>query len=172
MIDKEFWEYKLKGLSFEELTEVEKIVNNFKENASSKEEFIDVLKRWKEKYPDAKYFCTGYTWKGAYECEGEWGIGEWNECYDCYDNIYRNYDLHDSGTKAFIKRFNNSEEFKKVCLNTYIDGDKEFEQDVENSLHAPSWDLEDAEYNNNGETCYTFINIETGEGFTLSTSDY
>lgn len=172
MIDKEYWEDELKSLSYDELIEIEKIVNELKEKSLTKEELIDVLKRWKMNFPDAKYFCLGYTWKGAYECEGEWGAGQWQECYDCCDMIFRNYDSHDDGTKSFIKQFKTCEEFEKVCLNTYVDRNNEFENDIENALHVPVYNVEDAEYNNNGETCYEFINIETGERFSLSTSAY
>lgn len=166
------WEDELSDLSFDELSEIEKIVDKLKKTASTKEEFVDCLRRWAQKYPDAKYFCTGNSWKGGYESEGEWGVEEWQECYDCCDRIYRNYDSHDEDTKRFIKKFKSVEEFEKTCLNTYIDGNNQFEKDVEKSLHSPKWDVSDAEYNDNGQTCYIFIDIKTGKTFPLATSVY
>lgn len=172
MIDKKYWKDELKGLSYDELSEIEKIINELKKKASSKEEFIEVLRRWQKKYPTVKYFCTGNSWKGAWECEGEFGVEDWQESYDCCERIYNNYEVNDKDTKNFVKKFKSLEEFEETCLNNFIDNDKQFEKDVNNSLHAPKWDSGDAEYNNNGETIYEFIDIKTGKTFELITSAY
>ena len=171
MIDKKYWENKLKDLSFDELKEVTTIINKLKKKVDTREEFIDLLKRYQEKYPNAKYFCTGSAWKGAWESEGEWGTEDWDSVWsldELYDELY---DDKDGGDIKIFKNFKNKDEWNNALLNEYLNY-KEFNKEMNKSLHKPNWSLNDAEGLNNGETMYEFIEISTGKKYYLYTNQY
>lgn len=181
MIDTKFWEEQLQILDMEELKEVTKLVNKYKKAADTREEFIDVLKRWAKKFPNAKYFCTGRAWKGAYECEGEWGANSWFDTYnidDIYDElidfIEENDDNH--GDIDILSAFNSAEEWKNSILNFDIKNNtndrKQFEKEFQDSKHKPTWSISDAEDLSNGDNMYEFIDLTTGEKKYLYTNDY
>lgn len=170
-MDKKYWESELQNLSLDELKEVTTIINKLKKQADTRIEFTDLLKKYQEKFPKAKYFCTGNAWKGAYECEGEWGTEEWDEVWNL-DNLYDElFDDKDGGDIKIFKGLNNKEEWDNVLLNGYLDR-KEFNKEMNKSLHKPSWSLNDAEDLNNGETMYEFIEISTGKKYYLYTNQY
>ena len=181
MIDKKFWEGELENLDMEELKEVTKLVNKYKKLADTREEFMDVVKRWAEKYPQAKYFFTGNAWKGAYECEGEWGVRDWTSTYnleDIWDELidYVEEEDQDHGDVEILDEFDNKEDWKNSILNFYIkenDKDyKQFDKEFNDSKHKPVWKIEDAENLYNGEDMYEFIDIKTKKKAYLYTSQY
>lgn len=177
MFNVEFWENQLKDLSIDELNEVKKLINKFKKEKDTREEFMDVLKRWKEKFPNAKYFYTGAEWKGAYECSGEWGTNAWFDFDDFAESIYELNGTEDSDCKKLLDGCETIEDFKNTVLNTHIlDGGwsnpnrRQFDEETENSKHFPIHKLTDAQDLYNGDTCHEFINIETGEKVYVYTS--
>lgn len=173
MIDEKYWEEQLGNLSFDELKEVAKVINRLKKKVDTREEFIEVLKRWQNKYPEAKYFCTGYAWKGAYECSSEFGADNWDYIdEDTLDRLYNQFDKNASDDPKFMDQFKDANEFINVCLNTYIIADKDFRKEVNASLHKPSWSDGDARGLYEGESNYEFINIKTGESIYLSENAY
>ena len=169
MIDREHLENELSGLSLEDLKEVSKIINKMKKTNDNREEFIDVLKRWREKFPNAKWFYTGGAWKGAYECSGEWGTDDWYDT-DKMEELYELKDENpdDHGAVDILDEFDTFDDFKKALLNISLDGCNRdtrqmFEDEMTRSKHAPKHKLTDAEDLYSGEAMCEFINIETGE---------
>lgn len=49
MINEEYWKDQLQNLDVEELKEVENLVNEYKKLANTREEFMDVIRRWAKK---------------------------------------------------------------------------------------------------------------------------
>ena len=173
MIDEKYWEDQLGNLSFDELKEVTKVINKLKKKVDTREEFIEVLRRWQKKYPEAKYFCTGRAWKGAYECSSEFGADNWDYIdEDILDRLYCQFDKNASDDPKFMNQFKDANEFINVCLNTYIIADKDFRKEFNASLHKPSWSDGDARGLYGGETMYEFINIKTGKSISLSENAY
>ena len=166
MINKKEWEDKLK------------------ETVDDREEFLSVLRRYSQRYPDAFLFFTGYAGKGAYECEGEWFTGNWIDmCYedDFYERLFdskgdkdNNKDLND-----LLDKFETSKDFTNSILNIklYENGldfkiMKEFIKDLENAKHVPRWKVGDAADLYNGQDYYTFIDIRTGKIYDYTTNTY
>lgn len=181
MMDKKFWENQIKNLDANELEEVEKIIKKYKENADSREDFTDVLKRFGVKYPQCKYFITGSAWKGAYECEGEWGTTEWDDTYNI-DSIwnelidYAEENDEEHGDIEILLQFESVEEFEKSILNIELKKTneiaKEFDKALDKCIHAPIWDVSDAEDLNNGDTMYELVDLNTFEKKYLYTNAY
>lgn len=174
-MDKEFWKKQLENLDEKELNEVSKIIEKYKKDINKREELIDVLKRYAEKFPSVKYFCTGCAGKGAYECEGEWDYNEWNQVYrlnDLWDELVDTDENEDRGNVEILQEFKNGEEWENSCLNNYVKADKQFNKDFNNALHKPTWSFDDADGLENGEDMYEFIEIATGEKKYLYTSSY
>lgn len=169
MIDKEYWKEELSHFDTDELNELTEVINELKKASGEREEFIDVLRRWREKFPNAKWFYTGGVWKGAYECSSEWGTDWW---YDT-DKMEELYELKggnpdDHGYVDMLDEFDTFDDFKKALLNLSLDGcDRDtrqtFEDEMYKSKHAPNHKLTDAEDLYSGEAMCEFINIETGE---------
>ena len=173
MIDEKYWEDQLGNLSFDELKEVTKVINKLKKKVDTREEFIEVLRRWQKRYPEAKYFCTGRAWKGAYECSSEFGADNWDYIYeDTLDRLYSQFDKDASDDPKFMDQFKDVNEFINVCLNTYVIADKDFRKEVNASLHKPNWSDGDAHDLYEGESNYEFINIKTGKSIYLSENAY
>ena len=186
MFEKKYWENKLKDLDLNDLNELSKLITKFEKEVDKCPEFLDVLKEWKKKYSNAKYFYCGGAGKGAYECEGEWSIYNWyninNSKYDILYDLKETYGPEDEeyenfGDMQLLEQFNSLKEFKNACLNSYLTYEneadrKQFENDINNAKHVPHYTLKDAEDLYNGETFYEFINIETGEKYCLYTSAY
>lgn len=185
MIDKKFWEDKFKILDKTELQEVQKILTQCLIEVDAKEDFIDVLKRFAAKYPQCKYFITGSAWKGAYECEGEWGTSDWDHsCIygDDIDDIWNNLIDYaeekniDHGDIEILLQFESLIEFKKSILNYYLEYNSDEYKDFRNALskctHAPVWELDDAEGLNNGDTLYELVDLNTFEKKYLCTNAY
>jgi hypothetical protein len=173
MIDEKYWEDQLGNLSFDELKEVTKVINRLKKKVDTREEFIEVLRHWQKRYPEAKYFCTGRAWKGAYESSSEFGADNWDYIdEDLLDRLYRQFDKDASGDPKFMKQFKDVNEFFSVCLNIYIIGDKDFRKEVNSSLHKPNWSDGDAHDLYEGEAMYEFIDIKTGKTITLYENAY
>lgn len=173
MIDKKYWEEQLGNLSFDELKEVTKIINKLKKKVDTREEFIDVLKRWQSKFPEAKYFCTGRAWKGAYECSSEFGVDNWDDIdEDLLCRLYNNFDSNSNDDSKFMKQFKTPDDFTYTCLNSYAIDDKDFRKEVNASVHKPSWSDEDAHDLCEGEAMYEFIDIKTGKTFCLFENAY
>ena len=173
MIDEKYWEEQLGNLSFDELKEVTKVINKLKKKVDIREEFIEVLRRWQNKYPEVKYFCTGRAWKGAYECSSEFGADNWDYIdEDILDTLYRQFDKTASDDPNFMNQFKDANEFINVCLNTYVIDDKDFRKEVNASVHKHNWSVEDAHDLYEGESNYEFINIKTGESIYLSENAY
>ncbi len=183
MINKKEWEERLKQFDGDELDEIAKIINKLKETVDDREEFLSVLRRYSQRYPDAYLFFTGYAGKGAYECEGEWYTGDWTEM--CHKVFYE--DLFDSkGDKDndkdlnnLLKNFKTSDDFINSILNIKLreagrDSKifKEFREDINNAKHVPTWKLEDADDLENGQDYYTFIDIRTGKTYGYTTNTY
>lgn len=173
MIDEKYWEEQLGNLSFDELKEVTKVIDKLKKKLDTREEFIEVLRRWQKKYPEAKYFCTGCAWKGAYECSSEFGANNWNYIYEyILDRLYNQFDKDASDDPKFMDQFKDVNEFFNICLNIYIIRDKDFKKEVNASIHKPNWSDGDARDLCEGETMYEFINIKTGKSIYLSENAY
>ena len=181
MIDKKFWENQIKNLDAKELEEIEKIIEKYKENADSREEFIDMLKRFAAKYPQCKYFITGSAWKGAYECEGEWGTTEWSNTYNIesiWNELIDYADEKDEnhGDVEILLSFNSEEEWENSILNIELKKtsktSKEFDKALDGCIHAPVWELDDAEGLDNGDTLYELIDLKTFEKKYLCTNAY
>lgn len=181
MINDEYWKDQLQNLDLEELKEVENLINEYKKLANTREEFIDVIRRWAKKYPNAKYFFVGGAWKGAYDCEGEWGVRDWSEIHtleDVWEELieYAEENDDDYGHVEILSQFNLSEEWKNSILNFYIDKNKDdfkqFTKEFNDSRHKPVHKISDAEDLYNGEASYEFIDLETEDKKYLYTHEY
>lgn len=175
MFDKEFWNENLQSLDEKELKEVQKLVNKYLKSVDKREEFSEVLRRFAQKYPNARYFCTGSAGKGAYESEGEWYTNNWNELWnvkDVWDELVDTDEDEERGDVEILSQFETTEDWENALLNEYVKGDKEFKKAFDNSKHKPKWSVSDAEDLYNGETIYEFIDIKTGESKYLYTSQY
>lgn len=181
MVNRIDWECKFNNLDINELTEIENILLECKRTVDNREEFIDMLKRFAAKYPQCKYFITGSAWKGAYECEGEWGTTEWNNT----DNIesiwnelidYANEKDEEHGDIEILLPFNSEEEWENSILNIELKKTnkmaKEFDKALDGCIHAPVWELDDAEDLNSGDTLYELIDLKTFEKKYLCTNEY
>ena len=177
MDNKDYWREELRDLSAAELNEVIEVANELKASSGGREEFMDMLKRWKEKYPKAKYFYTGGEWKGDYECRGDWGAYTWMDVPH-YGTLYelRGMDKDDltfysesGGDIEILDEFETLDDFKAAVLNTYLDDPEfnQFEEEFDASLHAPIHKTMDAEDLENGDIRYEFMDIETGLKFYL-----
>lgn len=173
MIDEKYWGDQLGNLSFDELKEVTKVINKLKKKVDTREEYIDVLKRWQSKFPEAKYFCTGRAWKGAYECSSEFGADNWDYIdEDILDGLHSQFDKNTSDDPKFMKQFKDANEFINACLNTYVIDDKDFRKELNASVHKHNWSDGDAHDLYAGEAIYELINIKTGESIYLSENTY
>ena len=173
MIDEKYWEDQLGNLSFDELKEVTKVINRLKKKVDTREEYIDVLKRWQSKFPKAKYFCTGRAWKGADECSSEFGADNWDYIdEDILDGLHSQFDKNTSDDPKFMKQFKDANEFINACLNTYVIDDKDFRKELNASVHKHNWSDGDAHDLYEGESIYELINIKTGESIYLSENTY
>ena len=186
MFEKKYWENLLKDLDLNDLNKLSELINKFKKEADKRPEFLNVLKEWQKKYPDAKIFYCGGAGKGAYECEGEWHTYDWTDLHDTtYRTLFKFKEVYGPGDEEYenggnvelIEKFDNIEEFKNTCLNSYLtyknEADrKQFEKELKNAKHVPHYTLKDAEDLYNGDTFYEFINIETGETYCLYYNAY
>ena len=182
MIDKEEWRKTLGNLDKDELEEVSKIIKELKKTSDNREEFLTVLRRYNQKYPEAYLFCTGSAGKGAWECEGEWGVDQWNDVYtDRLEEIYEEVDKNelDADERELLDRFETIEDFRKAFLNIKLNefGYKskeytEFEKDLKNAKHVPKWTYNDASDLSNGVSIYGVVDIRTGKYYYFTTSAY
>lgn len=173
MISKKYWKEQLSNLSCKELQEISKIIDELKEKANTKEEFINVLKRWQSKFPEAKYFCTGYAWKGAYESSSEFGAENYDRIHEyLLCRLYNDFDPDLNDDPKFMKQFKTPDDFTYACLNPYVMDNKSFLKEVNSSLHKPKWNSDDAQDLCEGESLYGFIDIKTGKTFYLSENAY
>lgn len=166
MINEKDWEKILEKLDNDDLDQLARLIPKFKKKTQGREEFMDVLKRWKEKYPQAKYFYTGGASKGAYECSGDLMEHDWmddNNLDDAYNQ--RGYTRND----PFMAKFKSFEEFNESLLNTYLKESDEvfnqFEDELNASLHAPEHEDVEAKDFSCGDTSFEFIDIETGDTY-------
>ena len=181
MINRIDWECKFNNLDINELTEIENILLECKQTVYNREEFIDMLKRFNSKYPQCKYFCVGYVSKGAYECEGEWNVRDWDEIYGI-EYIWKEFIDYaedrdeEHGDVEILLDFNSQKEWENSIVNLFVNKNKSIYQEFKNSLcnciHVPGLDLDDASSLNNGDTMYKFIEISTGEEKYLYTNEY
>ena len=177
MFNEEVWKKQLQDLSNDELKQVEKLVTEAIANSDTREEFIDVLRRWKKKFPKAKYFYTGAEWKGAYECSGEWGTYEWTDIPDYEDLFSIKHNPDGDSEVEILEGFETYKDFENAVLNANIMNDdidesvwRQFEKEINAAKNVPTHDLTDAQNLYNGDTRHEFIDIDTGISYELYTS--
>ena len=177
MFNEEIWRKQLRDLSADELKRVKELVNETIVDFDTCEEFIDVLRRWKKKFPTAKYFYTGAEWKGRYERCGERGTYEWTDIPDYRDLFSIKYHPDGDSEVEILEEFETYKDFENAVLNANIMNDgvdeavwEQFEKEVNASKHVPTHDLSDAENLYNGDTRHEFIDIDTGISYELYTN--
>ena len=176
MIDKNYWEEQLKKLNYEDLNEVARIVSKLKKETDTRPEFVDMLRKWRDKYPCVKYFYIGQCWKGDYECAGEWGTEDWTEygnMDDMFDELKDYGNEKNNGDVHILKEFEDFGEFENTIINTYVLKNydsperKEFDQQMRKAKNVPKTKLTEAQDLYNGHIEYRFLDIETGNTLSI-----
>lgn len=171
MINEKDWEHNLKNLTKEELDQLQNVIDRLKSAVETRKEFIDVLREWKEKYPNVKYFYSGGIWKGAYECSGEVGAFDYDDMFCDVEEIFdlKGCDASQHGDIYILDQFDDIEEFKKALLNTYIlDCDdrsirEAFNKEMMDAKNSPNHTEAEAQDLYTGTNVCEFIDIDTGE---------